>query len=126
MATFSKRNLTINNFQDPVTYTEGKGKALKQKQMYNFYDNKLRFLMEEYTCVIYELSTPNFLPNLSVKFYGTSSLWWVIARFNGIIFPLRELQVGTTLAIPRLSEISKFLNQAQIKTSSESSKRIIL
>lgn len=126
MATFSKRNLTINNFQDPVSYTSGKGTQTKTYQMYNFMDNKLRFLMDEYDCVIYELTKPNFLPNLAVKFYGTSSLWWIIARFNGIIFPLREIKVGTKLAIPQLNEISKFLNQAQTKTSSENSKRIIL
>ena len=54
MATFSKRNLTINNFQDPISYTSGKGTQTKTLQMYNFMDNKLRFLMDEYDCVIYD------------------------------------------------------------------------
>lgn len=126
MATFSRRNLTINNFQDPVFYKTGKGTQTKIQQMYNFMDNKLRFLMQSYDCTIYELTRPNFLPNLSVKFYGTSSLWWLIARFNGIIFPLKEIEVGTKLYIPQLSQISKYLNQAQTKTSSEASQRIIL
>ena len=126
MATFSRRNLTINNFQDPVSYQTGKGTQTKTEQMYNFMDNKLRFIMGTYDCVIYELTRPNFLPNISVKFYGTSSLWWLIARFNGIIFPLQEIKVGTKLYIPQLNQISKFLNQAQTKTSSEASQRIIL
>ena len=107
MATFSRRNLTINNFQDPVFYKTGKGTQTKIQQMYNCMDNKLRFIMQSYDCTIYELTRPNFLPNLSVKFYGTSSLWWLIARFNGIIFPLKEIEVGTKLYIPQLSQISK-------------------
>ena len=126
MATFTKKNLTINNFMDAVTYEQGKGTDIKKKLVSNFYDSKLDFLNQTFTCSVYSLETSNYLPNIAVKFYGTSSLWWVIARFNGIIFPLKEIQVGTKLFIPELSEISRFLNLAQTKASSSSSKRIIL
>lgn len=127
MATYSKLNLTIDNFESPVTYKSGKGTAATDYSIYNFYDTKLDFLRRTYDCSIYTLETPNFLPNISVKYYGTSSLWWVIARFNGIIFPLSEIKVGTILYIPDLSSITKYLNQAQTKTSSNSDiQRVIL
>lgn len=126
MTTSSRTNLTINNFMDPVSYTSGKGTASIEKQLVNFYDSKLSFLNGGYNCTIYTLTRPNFLPNISYKFYGTTSLWWVIARFNGIIFPLKEIKVGVTLNIPELTDISKALNKAQTKTSSSSSQRVIL
>jgi len=126
MATYSKRNLSINNFMSPVTYVKGRGTSAKECKLTNFYDNKMNFLNKKFNCKIYTLPTPNFLPNIAIKFYGTSSLWWVIAKFNGIMFPLKEIQTGTKLFIPNLSEISKYLNQAQTKSSSEMTKRVIL
>lgn len=126
MATFSKRNLSIDNFMSPVFYTKGKGTAAKNYSELNFYDNKLHFLNNTFNCTIYTLETNNFLPNIAVKFYNTSSLWWVIARFNGIQFPLSEVKAGVTLYIPRLNELSKYLNLAQTKTSSSDSQRVIL
>lgn len=126
MATFSKTNLTINNFMSPVYYKTGKGTGIVEKSKSNYYDTKLDFLNLGYSCTIYTLPVTNFLPNISVKFYGTSSLWWVIARFNGIIFPLSEIKAGTKLFIPSLSDISKALNQAQNKSESSNTNKVIL
>lgn len=127
MATYTNENLLSSNFMDTVKYFTGKGKLTKEQEMYNFFDNKLMFLEQEYPCQVFTIKIPCFLPNLAVKFYGTSSLWWVIARFNGLIFPLKEMAVGTTLYIPELSAITKAINNAQNKTSTGSShKRVLL
>lgn len=126
MATYSNLNLISSKFMDPVTYKVGKGKLTKEEQIYNFFDNKLMFLDEVYSCYMYTLPSKNFLPNISVKFYGTSSLWWVIARYNGIMYPLKEIEAGITLKIPEMSAITKAINNAQNKTSTGSSHQKVL
>lgn len=124
MGTFSKLNLTINNFVSPITYKVGRGKGIQEKETYNFYDNKLRFLNNSFNCSVYTVTSPLFLPNLSVQYYGTSSLWWVIAKFNGIIYPLREITVGKVLYIPDLGSISKFLNKDKDVSTGANTKRV--
>lgn len=42
-------------------------------------------------------------------FYGDSSLWWIIAQFNGILDPMNELVEGKVLVIPELPRITKEL-----------------
>lgn len=127
MATFTKTNLTENNYMDPVEFKVGRGKLTTIEQIYNFYDNKLLFLQDSFECFAYAVEQATYLPNLSVKFYDTDSLWWVIARFNGIIFPLSEIKPGRVLYIPSLSSISKALNKASNKSSTGSShKKVIL
>lgn len=125
MATFSKNNLTVDNFMTPVYFTKGRGKDAKVDAISNFYDLKMDFLNKDYMCTVYTLKAKAYLPNISYKFYGTTSLWWVIARFNGILFPLKEIQIGTKLFIPRLSDLSKIISQNNNTTSSSSSGNII-
>lgn len=121
MATYTNENLIFSKFMDPVSYTTGRGRDTKVERMYNFFDNKLMFLEDTYNCIVYTVQQPVFLPNLSVRFYNTSSLWWVIARYNGIIFPLKEVEIGTILYIPELSAITKAINNSKSKTSTGSS-----
>jgi predicted NAD/FAD-binding protein len=40
-------------------------------------------------------------PSLSLKFYGNTSSWWMIAWFNGVIHP-DEVQRGDPIKIPDL------------------------
>lgn len=126
MATFTNENLTINNFMEPISFKEGKGTLIKTKQIQNFFDNKLRFLNGTFSCSSYVVKRPVFLPNLAVKLYGTSSLWWVIARFNGIIYPLSEIKVGQVLYIPDLSELSKVINQTTTTASNSAQQKVVL
>lgn len=45
------------------------------------------------------------LDRLSLRHYGTSGLWWVIAVSNGIRNPFSEPEVGTRLRIPALDRV---------------------
>lgn len=127
MATFTKKDLNSSNYMDTVTYKEGRGKLTQEKQMYNFFDNKLRFLEGSYTSEIFSVNDIVHLPNLTANYYSTTSLWWVIARFNGVIFPHSEIERGKQLYIPNLQELTKSLNKANNKTSVGSShKKVIL
>lgn len=51
------------------------------------------------------------LPNISRRMYGTTTLYWVIAMYNGIIHPL-EIQAGQLLKIPSLNAISSRMKKA--------------
>jgi hypothetical protein len=46
---------------------------------------------------------------LGYVFYGDSSLWWIIAQFNGILDPMDEMVEGKILYIPQLDRIQKDL-----------------
>lgn len=127
MATFTKQTLNLSNYMDVVEYKEGRGKLTETKQMLNFFDNRLSFLEDTYTSLVYDVENPQHLPNLSVNNYRTSSLWWVIARFNGLIFPHSEISRGKQLYLPDLQELSRALNKTTNKTSTWSShKKVVL
>ncbi len=51
---------------------------------------------------IFEFYTVNgeeFLDDISSRFYGTPTLWWVVSEFNDIINPFEALDDGMTLKI---------------------------
>ena len=45
------------------------------------------------------------LDHISLEFYGTPRLWWLIALANDIMYPWKELEVGTLLRIPDLGTL---------------------
>ena len=49
----------------------------------------------------YNIDDIDFLDNISAKYYGTPTLWWVIASFNNITNPFEALEPGTSLKILR-------------------------
>lgn len=48
------------------------------------------------------------IENISYRMYGTTSLWWIIIMYNGLTHPL-EIQPGTVLFIPSISDINQIL-----------------
>jgi len=109
MATFTNTLLTIDNFLPIQEYKEGMAKMTKTMQKLNIFNNKLSFLRNTYNCTQITLNTTTYLPNLSYVFYETTSLWWVIGMFNGIIYPFIQIAPGTVLYIPNFAEINSFL-----------------
>lgn len=124
MSTTQNPQLDFSNFISPVSYTYGKGKLTENLQKLNWYDDRLLFLTKTMQCQKYIVPAPSFLPNISYLFYKTTSLWWVIAKFNSILFPLKEIKTGTVLYIPSLSELSKYLNQASGSTTGASNETV--
>lgn len=55
------------------------------------------------------------LPNISYQYYGTTSLWWIISRFNGITHPL-EIDPGTIIRIPNLQEVNDYISEVRSNT----------
>lgn len=50
-------------------------------------------------------STENRLDIISVRYYKSPIMWWVIALANDIIDPFAEVKLGTVLRIPELTSI---------------------
>lgn len=46
---------------------------------------------------------------------GEARLWWLIMYHNDIIDPFTEIQVGTELKIPDISEFYRFVNENGIR-----------
>jgi hypothetical protein len=53
----------------------------------------------------YEVGQEEWWDNISVKFYGTPYLWWIIPAFNNIVNPFEGLEAGTNLKILKDSYI---------------------
>lgn len=51
------------------------------------------------------------LPGLANTFYGDTSLWFGLMKYNGISDPLSEIAVGVTLLIPSKADIIKYLSR---------------
>lgn len=47
---------------------------------------------------------------ISYKWYGTISLWWVIAKINNIVDATQTLEAGRSLYILKLDAVNTILN----------------
>jgi hypothetical protein len=57
----------------------------------------------------HEVGHEEWWDNISVKYYGTPLLWWVIPAFNNITNPFEGLETGTNLKILKASYIYSLL-----------------
>ena len=55
---------------------------------------------------------------ISYNFYETPDLWWFIGIFNGIVNPVLETTVGSTIRIPDRNQIDNLL-QASTNPSNQ-------
>jgi hypothetical protein len=63
---------------------------------------------------------------ISYLYYGTESYWWIICDVNNISDPSTELPRGKQIAIPRLSDISSYLQFKNSKNNSSSTNIVTL
>jgi hypothetical protein len=47
--------------------------------------------------------------SISYKFYNTTTLWWMIANYNGIFDPFEELVVGEKIKIVKPELVSSLI-----------------
>lgn len=65
-----------------------------------------KFKPRDLKVVVYKRSIP--LTSMSYEVYGTTSLWWLILRVNGIMHP-DELNDGEKLKIPSLDAVKALI-----------------
>lgn len=63
---------------------------------------KPKYELNTYRVVEEDLMAPDLI---STKIFDTESYWWIIMRFNGIICPLTEMEVGDILYISNVLDI---------------------
>lgn len=62
----------------------------------------------EHTVKEYEVGTPDAIAYAE---YKDSSWWWLICTVNGIINPIKDMQPGMVLKIPKLHQVQALLNK---------------
>lgn len=72
--------------------------------------NRQQFSTAPYTVVQSTAHRPDLV---AMACYGKVDWWWVIAQFNGIINPLKELVVGRRLDIPNYAEVDRLFKQGK-------------
>lgn len=55
---------------------------------------------------LHKVEVNETLDSIALKYYNNPTFFWIIADFNQIQDPYKELEVGTQLKIPTLNEIS--------------------
>lgn len=106
MATFSNPNYFLANIQSIVgTYDPGDIPA----QMLDFFDPVFTDLMNNISNpYVFEVDGAISLPIVSYRFYGTTSLWWLIAMYNGLLYPT-DVEAGNVLYIPKIENVEYIL-----------------
>ena len=78
---------------------------------YHTLDNKYVYgitsqLHDDIPYVLYTVKAHDTLDSIALQYYNNPTFFWVIADFNHIQDPYINLQIGSTLKIPTLSDIS--------------------
>ncbi len=61
------------------------------------------------TIIVVDAKYEANLPGLAFDYYGNQEYWRAILNFNGLIDPISDVCVGTTLAMPSRSSIDQFM-----------------
>lgn len=74
------------------------------KQINIFDPRILKAVLQIQSYQTYTYSDGDKIVNISYQAYATTSLWWVILMYNGLIHPY-EIPIGYLLKIPDMSEL---------------------
>lgn len=106
MSTFYSPKYSRTNFMEEIPVLVGKGKARTYVNILDRLDEKyIEIVNNTVSSKSYTVSDGDNLPNISWKFYQTTTLWWIIARVNGIVDPL-SIKSGDILRIPDFNSIN--------------------
>lgn len=106
MSTFYSSKYSRTNFMEEIPVLVGKGKARTYVNILDRLDEKyIEIVNNTVSSKSYTVSDGDNLPNISWKFYQTTTLWWIIARVNGIVDPL-SIKSGDILRIPDFNSIN--------------------
>lgn len=104
-------NYDRKNVMDSIQVEAGKGKYNKKITLLDKLDYRYLDVIKNCTLLtIYVWKNGDNLPNLAYKYYGTTTPWWIIARFNGIIDVL-NIKAGDKIGIPNIRDIGPIMNK---------------
>lgn len=58
-----------------------------------------------------DASTENRIDLISLKYYGTYHLGWLLSEYNNILDPIEGYPIGKVVRIPSLDEYYQFYNR---------------
>lgn len=100
------------NFMPTVDLVNRKGRLVETITVLDTLNPKLTNLVKNLTSVEeHVILGGESLPNIAYKYYKTTSLYWLLCMYNGIIHPL-DLVIGKTLLIPSLTQLNQNINQS--------------
>jgi len=91
-ATYLKPSISV----DRLNYLSAKYKNIKYRVVPR----------QQYTVTIGDRANA---PGLAHDFYGDKGYWWILCMFNGILNPISQIEPGTVLNLPSLTDINNFL-----------------
>lgn len=82
----------LRRYSSDRTYTNAAGDSIAGRHK--------PIAKDAYTYTVIELDKPSTLDRLSLQFYGTPVMYWLIAEMNDMQDPLMDLDTGIKLKIP--------------------------
>ena len=64
------------------------------------------YLKDDISYVIHKVNQNDTFDSIALKYYNNPTLYWVICDFNKIQDPFINIEVGTEIKVPTLSNIS--------------------
>ena len=102
MDTLKNKNYASFDYLSRYTDTPYYYDTLKDKQIFGIGTN----MKTNTEFVTHKVKNNDTLHNLSLKYYNNPTFWWVIAYFNDIQDPFKQLSDKyTTLKIPSIASI---------------------
>lgn len=96
---------------------------------WNLFDSNikdLRFRVPSSKTITVNSITASNLPMIAEQELGDPSLWWAILHFNGLLDPIDDISVGTTLRIPNRAQLLALLSSASASSQTSSSKIVVI
>jgi len=81
----------LRRYSSQKTYTDLFGNQI---------DSRYKRVSKEFSFTLLELDKPRTFDSLSLQFYGTPIMYWLIADYNDYLDPDVLLQAGTKIKIP--------------------------
>lgn len=94
------------NLMSAVTVTD---KGIQRQQLDVFSQKYYTLLNNITTSKPYPNQVTNPITTISQEVYGTTSLWWFIAKYNGSINPL-DIDTSTPLKIPNKEDLDSIMS----------------
>lgn len=108
MSSFFNPKFAKHNYLQVLTLFDSNGKALDKRLVYTN-PKLLRLIRRIAVWAPYEWQTNDSLVDVSYKAYGTTTLYWLVGYYNGIIDPF-EVTPGTTLKVPDAGSVEGVFN----------------
>lgn len=95
------RNLPVTSLLKAFQVVEDDYDKVQFSNIFRSYNASPSIQTNSFMFEWYTIEGDEFLDDISSKYYGTPTLWWVIADFNEIVNPYESVENGMSLKILR-------------------------